>query len=496
MNIAEEIYRDKVYGCWLGKSIGGTIGGPLEGKKQFLDVPLEYPKEAIENDDLDLQLVWLSVLRETGIRITAEDLARAWLDHITYPWDEYGVAIANLRMGLKPPVTGFYNNWFKDSMGAPIRSEIWACLFPGRPAVATWYAIQDAEVDHWGEGVYGEIFFAALESMAFVETDIKTLVDRALEYIPTGSRVHRAVAMACRSFADGHSLRESRDLIVEYFGHHNFTDAPQNLAFTVLGLLHSGGEFLKSIVYSAMCGYDVDCTAATAGSIAGIMAGGKVILDSCETKVDDRIVVGWGVKDCDPPGTVAELTDQTVALGLIADQETDLPQQQAPFSLSRVPSFDPPMRIPCHFDQIPDDVGEQQPLLTEAAQEIIFEGAFFDVEDMLSEDDAMLVIETCLDLDEPKRLRLVPHCTGPVALWVDNRLHLNWPQSGTFMPASSRLPPNSGGKDSEIISLDAGIHEITIRIRHPEDGRRLEFAWIVSDEDRHWVTDLSYILQP
>ena len=55
-------YKDKMLGCWIGKSIGGTIGGPLEGNTNFLDLPYEYPKVNIDNDDLDLQLVWLHQL--------------------------------------------------------------------------------------------------------------------------------------------------------------------------------------------------------------------------------------------------------------------------------------------------------------------------------------------------------------------------------------------------------------------------------------------------
>lgn len=31
-------YKDKVYACWTGKNIGGTIGGPYEGKREVLDV--------------------------------------------------------------------------------------------------------------------------------------------------------------------------------------------------------------------------------------------------------------------------------------------------------------------------------------------------------------------------------------------------------------------------------------------------------------------------
>ena len=27
-------FRDKVYACWIGKNIGGTMGTPYEGKRE------------------------------------------------------------------------------------------------------------------------------------------------------------------------------------------------------------------------------------------------------------------------------------------------------------------------------------------------------------------------------------------------------------------------------------------------------------------------------
>ena len=49
-------YLDKVYGCWLGKCIVGTVGAPYEGMKQLLH--LEFDEKMIAamlpNDDRDL----------------------------------------------------------------------------------------------------------------------------------------------------------------------------------------------------------------------------------------------------------------------------------------------------------------------------------------------------------------------------------------------------------------------------------------------------------
>ena len=38
VKLNREMIRDKIYACWIGKNIGGTIGGPFEGKKEILDV--------------------------------------------------------------------------------------------------------------------------------------------------------------------------------------------------------------------------------------------------------------------------------------------------------------------------------------------------------------------------------------------------------------------------------------------------------------------------
>ena len=51
--------RDKIYACWIGKNIGGTLGGPLEGRMELMDIK-GYTQQfvgAVENDDLDLSLL-------------------------------------------------------------------------------------------------------------------------------------------------------------------------------------------------------------------------------------------------------------------------------------------------------------------------------------------------------------------------------------------------------------------------------------------------------
>ena len=159
-------WKKKISGAWLGKAVGGTLGQPWEGSRGPLKLTFynPIPSGMIPNDDLDLQVLWACRLNTdwNGV-ISRGNFEKAWLENIRFPFDEYAVAIRNLKMGIRAPFSGSYDNWFCDGLGAVIRSEIWACLASGDPELAAEYAYEDACVDHSGDGIYAEQFLAALE---------------------------------------------------------------------------------------------------------------------------------------------------------------------------------------------------------------------------------------------------------------------------------------------------------------------------------------------
>jgi len=310
----EKNYYSKVYGGWMGKNIGGSLGGPVEGKKQLLNLNF-YPvlsDSPMENDDLDLQLVWLHALEQYGARITSKELGQEWVEHVFFPYDEYGYALTNLRKGLVAPISGWFNNPFANCMGSPIRSEIWAMSSPGAPGVAAYYAYQDAIVDHaGGEGVYGEVFFAVIESAAFFESDVNRLLYIGLKFIPEDCRTSKAVRDLMKWHAEGQGWFQARELILKHHGRENFTDAPQNIAFTILGWLY-GESFGDSILKAVNCGYDTDCTGATLGAILGIIGGKESIPGKWSKPIGDKIKVSAPVKGFNAPKNLEELTTRTL----------------------------------------------------------------------------------------------------------------------------------------------------------------------------------------
>jgi len=312
--INSEEYRDKVKGCWLGKGIGGNLGMPYEGCPKKLDLSFEnLPTKAIPNDDLELQLLWIRVLEEQGAAIRSEHMAKASLTYTVYP-DEYGISKWNINRGIPPPLSGKHNNLFGDGLGAAIRSEIWACLFPGNPSMAAAYAREDAIIDHHGNGVWAEQYLAAAESLAFISSSAKEALKGGLAYIPADCRLAQALHLVHSMHARQAPSEEVYAAIIEQFGSPSFTDVSMNLAFMTLGLLYGQNKFEKSLLLAVNCGMDTDCTAATVGSFLGILLGDKAIPSRWREAAPQDLALSDCLKGLGLPETVDEATERTLAL--------------------------------------------------------------------------------------------------------------------------------------------------------------------------------------
>lgn len=325
-------YLDKVRACWLGKNIGGTLGAPFESYRCALD--LEYythdlKKGVLPNDDLDLQLIWLNAAEKYGTAVDGEILSTYWVNNITAYWSEYGAGMNNLDYGILPPASGRYLNPFGESCGCFIRSEIWACLAPGHPQIAVKYAFEDASVDHCEEGIYAELFCAALQSAAFVEKDPNTLIDIGLSYIPADCAVATTVELVRKAYAEGVTWKEARRRVLtavpDTFGLRYSPqeegipdgklgyDAPANIGLMIVGWLFGENDFSKCVCIAAGAGEDADCTAGTLAATFGIINGTKSIDPKWTDPIGDEIKT-VAISRADPsvniPDKVSQLTQR------------------------------------------------------------------------------------------------------------------------------------------------------------------------------------------
>jgi len=319
-------FRDKVYACWLGKNIGGTLGAPYEGDKSNHDLTFydPVPDKSAPNDDLDFQLIWLVMLEKEGLPPRLVSFAQYWTQYLhKYPWNEYGFCNRNLKRGLMPPVCGWFENYFVDEMGSPIRSEIWACTAPADPQTAAALAWSDSALDHaGGEGMWGEMFWAAVESAAFVLNDPLELIRIGLAMIPPACLISRVIREAVWCWANDIPYGDVRERLKHIYYHEQPCNAVLNHGFIVIGWLY-GNDFGDRLCKAVNCGFDTDCTGATLGSLLGILGGTHAISERWSDPIGKDIVLHEFTVDCGVPKTLDELTERTASLATKAAEQGD-----------------------------------------------------------------------------------------------------------------------------------------------------------------------------
>ena len=311
MNYPVENYLKKVRGCFIGKSVGGTLGMPYEGDLRVNEVAYynPVPTSMVANDDLDLQVIALELVRRRGLPVSARYLGELWEKNTSCFPDEYGVANNNNAIGLRAPLSGYYSSKFGGGMGAAIRSELWACLAPADPDLAVRLAREDAATDHYDDGVDACLFLTAVESCAFIESDALKLIEKGLSYIAGNRRMTAAFTDTIKWWNETKDMLKVRSLIIENYPSHNWTDVTINLSLIILAWLAGEGDFSRCICAAASMGYDADCTCATLGAILGL-----IDIDAIEEKwtwpIGDELVLSSNIVGMHEAATIGDFCSQ------------------------------------------------------------------------------------------------------------------------------------------------------------------------------------------
>ncbi len=324
MELTYSDYLDKILGGWIGKCAGGAIGARFEGNKSWIEIAPEemFPEVMPPNDDLDLQILWLKVLEEKGAAITSDDMAQAWLEGCWYPFNEYGIFRQNWQLGIHPPMSGRYANQFWETgEGCPIRSEIWGYAFPGAPDLAAYYASLDGTLDHTEQSVGAEMMLAAMASMAFFVPDVRRLTEMFIHYLPEASPIERMTRAAFDLYDRGVPLRKARERIMLMAGYPEACDSQINIPFTFLGLLYGEGDIVETMLTALRCGYDTDCTLATAAALVGQILGASRIPESIKRAVGEELVMG--IQYTRPEMTISALARDTARMGVLLSEQSE-----------------------------------------------------------------------------------------------------------------------------------------------------------------------------
>ncbi|MFI8432342.1 ADP-ribosylglycohydrolase family protein [Streptomyces sp. NPDC079020] len=344
---------DRLHAAWLGRAAGCLLGKPVE-KLELAGIralaratgnwPLttwftargvpaalleRYPwnrrsaptslAENIdgmpEDDDLNHPLLTVLLLRRHGRDFTTADLARLWLAELPAGrvFTAERIAYRNLLDGIEPPDTARHRNPFREWIGAQIRADAHGWTHPGDPAAAAAQAHRDAVLTHTANGVYGAMFTAAaLAEAAGGDSDVHGCLAAGLRVVPPRSRYARAVRLGiatARAEAEFDTVVDRLHAV--YADTHHWVHVLPNTALLAAALTHADGDFTRSVGCAVSGGWDTDSNGATAGSLAGLLAGRPAALPERFTApLKNRLATSVAGFESTGFDTLAELTHQ------------------------------------------------------------------------------------------------------------------------------------------------------------------------------------------
>ncbi|MGW2346157.1 ADP-ribosylglycohydrolase family protein [Streptomyces sp. NPDC001661] len=305
---------DRLHAAWLGRAVGCLLGKPVEKlpldgiraiarstdnwplhgwfTERGLDPAVaeahpwnrrSAPTSLAENidgmpedDDLNYPLLALLLIQRHGPDFTTDDVARLWLDELpagrTFTAER--IAYRNLLTGLEPPHTATYRNPFREWIGAQIRADVFGWITPGDPQHAARLAHRDAVLTHTANGVYGAMFTAAaIATAADGTSDVHTALASGLSVVPPRSRYAAAVRLGIELARTHEDFDTVVDELHAAYADHHWVHVLPNAALLSAALTHADGDFEGSICRAVSGGWDTDSNGATAGSLAGLLAG-------------------------------------------------------------------------------------------------------------------------------------------------------------------------------------------------------------------------------
>lgn len=325
---------DVIYGGWLGAVAGCFLGKPVQGWScdkihKYLKASDQFPLEGyirsdeslaeeydiyntVESseasgsmfvndvphmpidDDIDYIVVGLGVLHEYGFDFEPVDVANYWLQNLpafnTYTAER--VAYRNLVNLVTPPESASLRNPYREHVGALIRADMWAYVTLGAPEQAAEYAWRDASVSHVKNGIYGEMFSAAMMAAAPSESDPERLLEIGLSEVPQNCRLADAVTDVMGWYEDDVEYEVAVERVHDRWDESNQFDwvhTISNAEVLAIGLLWGEGDFGESLCLAVMAGFDTDSHGATLGSVLGLFHGADALPDDWVKPLNDTV---------------------------------------------------------------------------------------------------------------------------------------------------------------------------------------------------------------
>jgi hypothetical protein len=129
--------------------------------------------------------------------------------------------------------------------------------------------------------------------LAFNETDVRTVIDKALTYLNPESDYVACVKDVLFMKDSGMSMEECRSVIFDKYSYANYPGVCHiipNTAIMIMAMVYGDNDFSKTLTMLCECGWDTDCTCGNVGSIMGALVGIKGIDEKWITPIQDLLI--------------------------------------------------------------------------------------------------------------------------------------------------------------------------------------------------------------
>jgi hypothetical protein len=285
--------RDKIRGGWAGQMIGVSYGAPtefqyLEGIVPESELPVWQPdmiREALNQDDLYVDITFASVLDQYGLDATTDDFGAMFRDSEYALWHANLAARRALRRGVPATLSGTPRyNMHANDIDFQIEADFIGLMSPGLPQASNDLSFRAGRVMNHGDGILGGMFVGAMYAAAFFENDTTEIVRAGLAALPATSEYAKVIAdvllwhaqspedwmVVWQRIDDKWNGREACPAgAMQAFN----IDAKLNGAYVALGLLYGEGDFDKTLAVATRAGQDSDCNPSSALGILGVVMG-------------------------------------------------------------------------------------------------------------------------------------------------------------------------------------------------------------------------------
>ena len=316
--ISKDEYLNKTLGGLLGQFVGFLSGYEFvfRGAEPYVGMPLEWfsfingpyagnfthytpsgfndcYNRLVYNNETNMYEVWSDddfhidifnqlIIDEFGTNSYA--IKEAWKKYVVSDWGGGGDAMNLINKNeLLSPFTGTIEagNRYGWCTEAYIENETLGMNAPGMVNVATSLIDKFASNVGYFDSIVWAKFYGAMYSLAYFETDVVELMEKAKEVLPNLSypkKMYDYAFEAYNKYPNDYQkaaieLTEKRRML--YRIDNIQTDPNVNGGFAILSWLYGKNSYLETCKYASMIGYDGDCTAAITQGIMGILKGFK-----------------------------------------------------------------------------------------------------------------------------------------------------------------------------------------------------------------------------